>query len=355
MSHSSIALGVIVFTCWCLLSCAGSQSSILTNTPPAGPPAAPRYAQAQAWAAFPYQHSMADSLPKAYLPLVKDTTVDVFFVHPTTYTQPEAIAGKPYTSQYWNASLTNAALNKQTDESTILNQASAFNAYRVFAPRYRQAHLQAYYLPDTVAKPFFDTAYTDIAAGFDYYLQHYNQGRPFIIAAHSQGTTHAARLIKEKLEGQPLGQKLIAAYLIGMPVPESYFKDIPLCFKPGSTGCFVSWRTYKQGHLPPDTVSYTVANINPLTFDVDVPAASRRQNKGAILWKFNKPRRFNVAAAVHQPVLWSTKPRFFGNVFFTRKNYHIGDINLFWKNIRDNVMERVQSYKLQQGLQGTLR
>ena len=32
-------------------------------------------------------------------------------------------------------------------------------------------------------------------AAFQYYLEHYNNGRPFIIASHSQGTYHAKRLI----------------------------------------------------------------------------------------------------------------------------------------------------------------
>ena len=41
--------------------------------------------------------------------------------------------------------LNDQSLNAKTDYSTILYQASAFNEYRVFAPRYRQAHLRSYY------------------------------------------------------------------------------------------------------------------------------------------------------------------------------------------------------------------
>jgi hypothetical protein len=55
-----------------------------------------------------------------------------------------------------------------------------------------------------------------------------------------------------------------------------------------------------------------------------------------------------VGAGIHGNILWSSKPRFFGNIFFTRKNYHIGDINLFWKNIRDNVAQQTAGYKFQQ-------
>ena len=36
-------------------------------------------------------------------------------------------------------------INKKTDEKPILYQASAFNEFPVYAPRYRQAHIRAYF------------------------------------------------------------------------------------------------------------------------------------------------------------------------------------------------------------------
>ena len=49
----------------------------------------------------------------------------------------------------WNADIDNEELNEKTDNSTILYQASVFNKYcRVFAPRYRQANLQAFFTSD---------------------------------------------------------------------------------------------------------------------------------------------------------------------------------------------------------------
>ena len=56
----------------------------------------------------------------------------------------------------------------------------------------------------------FDFAYEDIKKSFEYYLQHYNNGRPIIIASHSQGTTHALRLLKEFFENKPL--QLVAVW-----------------------------------------------------------------------------------------------------------------------------------------------
>ena len=72
-------------------------------------------------------------------------------------------------------------------------------------------------------------------AAFEYYLSNFNNGRPFVIASHSQGSYHAERLIKEYVDGKTLQNKLIAAYLIGRPIPPDAFKNIRATEKTGWT------------------------------------------------------------------------------------------------------------------------
>ena len=38
--------------------------------------------------------------------------------------------------------------------------------------------------------------YTDITAALDYYFENYNQGRPFVIAGHSQGSAILRLVLK---------------------------------------------------------------------------------------------------------------------------------------------------------------
>jgi hypothetical protein len=125
-------------------------------------------------------------------------------------------------------------LNKKVDESTILNQASIFNgAGRIYAPRYRQAHYFAFVTPFKEDKEAaLNLVYNDVKKAFEYYLAHYNQKRPLIIASHSQGTVHATRLMKEYFDGKPLGEKLIAAYIIGIATPKNVFQSIKALVKP---------------------------------------------------------------------------------------------------------------------------
>lgn len=306
----------------------------------------PNYANLNYWAAHPYKKDPSDSLPfplkKTYQP---DTLVDIFFIHPTTYTDLSKPLG-------WNAPIYNSDLNIKTDYSTILFQASIFNEVgNVFSPRYRQANLGAYYpisKEDTLsALSAFDLAYSDIKAAFQYYLANYNNGKPIIIAAHSQGSTHGKRLLKEFFDSGNLQNKLVVAYLVGMPIPSNYFKNIIPCISPDQTGCICSWRTFKNGYEP-DYVQleqYPAIVTNPLTWDNHIPTAPRDFNKGGVLLKFNKIIKKVTNASINGNVLWSDKPHFFGNILYNTKNYHIGDFNLYYLNVRENVAIRAKRFK----------
>lgn len=304
----------------------------------------PVYNEAIDWAAHPWKQDPSDSVPLPLRSESRDTTADVFFIHPTTYT------GRRKKGEEWNARLDNAKLNKKTDASAIRYQASAFNQHaRVFAPRYRQAHLAAFFLKDVALKSsVFDTAYADVKAAFQYYLSHYNGGRPIIIAAHSQGTVHAARLLKEFFENKPLHRQLVCAYLVGMPIPWHYFSELAPCKNATASGCFVSWRTFQKGYEPPPTNPDEQDSIyctNPLTWTITENYAPARLHEGSVLYRFNRIVYTKLDAQVHRGILWVCKPRFPGRFFVHTKNYHIGDINLFYINIRHNVEKRLASWK----------
>ena len=300
------------------------------------------YSKIENWAAHPWIKDNSDSIPAQIRFKEKaDSLVDVFFIHPTTYTDEM--------NNGWNASIEDLELNKKTDESAILYQASVFNgSCRVFAPRYRQAHIKSFYIDKTDAKSYFDMAYEDVVAAFDYYLKNYNSGRAIIIAGHSQGTVHAARLLKDYFDNKSLGEKLVAAYLIGMPIPLEYFSSIELCKNKKQNSCYVSWRTFYKGYEPNDekgvnTINYGV--VNPLNWESNNHEhVSIEKNAGGVLKNFNKIVPKVVDAQIHNNILWSCKPDVFGKIFFNKKNFHIGDINLFYINIRENIKDRIENY-----------
>ena len=194
----------------------------------------------------------------------------------------------------------------------------------------------------------FDLAYADIKKAFAYYLS-LNRNKPYIIAAHSQGTQHAKRLINEMIDGTPLQDKLVMAYLIGMPITDGTFKNIKPCADSTQTGCYVSWRTYRENYEGPAYISNEkkVTVTNPLNWKTDTTLADKSLHKGALLMSYNKKIPAPSNARVHGNILWVSRPRFPGSALYTTKNYHVGDYNLFYFNIREDVKRRIDLYKQQ--------
>jgi hypothetical protein len=305
----------------------------------------PDYSNINYWAAHPDKKNPSDSVPKNIVSYpVYGKNVDVFFVYPTSYLDTSMPEG-------WNAKLNDAKINIYTDYSSILYQASVFNEVgKIYAPRYRQANINAYYpitKEDTVkAIAAFDLAYVDVKNAFEYYLSHYNNDRPIIIASHSQGSTHTIRLLKEYFDGKPLSKKLVAAYVVGMVINPAIFSSLKSCDKPSETGCICAWRTFEEGYEAPFVKKENFKSIvtNPLSWNSDNPMVERFKNEGSILYNFKKIMP-NVAGAInHEGVLWTPKPKFFGNVLIRTKNYHIADFNLYYASIRKNAATRVTQF-----------
>jgi len=271
-----------------------------------------------------------------------DAPVDVFFVHPTTYT-------KKFINNDWNAPIDNAELNAKTTSTTIKLQASLFNGSgKIYAPYYRQAHLKSYYPKKSGnnAKPAFALAYSDVEAAFDQFLI-WNGGRPFIIASHSQGTQHAAMLVKKRIDGQQLQKQMVAAYLVGMPIKKDLYSSIPICDDPSETGCYVSWRTYMKGGGPKKgwRTQENITVVNPITWTTtDTGYSDIDEHKGIVMSKFDKVLPGKTKAKIEGNVLWISRPKFFGSFLLMNKNFHVADFNMFWMDVRANVENRVQSF-----------
>ncbi len=304
-------------------------------------PEKPDYSKTENWAALPDRNDAADRIPEGQKDGQATAGVDVFFIHPTTFTRSKR------GEINWNGDLLDQPLNKKTDRA-IEFQATIFNgAARVFAPRYRQTHLQNFYRKDRPddAKRSLALAHEDVRAAFDFYLKNHNNGRPIIIAGHSQGAYHGLLLLKNYFDEKPLGAQLVAAYLPGWPVPKAFLKNIRPCETPDETGCLCSWRTYKRGAEKikwlqgPDIIA-----TNPILWTTEAgKCAPKSASKGAVLPKMRIYPQL-CDAEVHDGFLWTSRPKFRGSVFIRTKNYHPGDFNLFYLDVRENAALRAGAF-----------
>lgn len=305
-------------------------------------PAAPDYSHASSWMTFRHTEASPEAL-----------AADVFYIHPTTYRGRE-----------WNQDLNDAETNRWTDTSIDRRQVSAFLACcRAFAPRYRQASARAFVASAGDGAKAYDLAYGDVVRAFEYYLEHENGGRPFIIAGHSQGTLHGLRLVQEKIAGTPLAERMVAAYLPGIGIPQAMLgASLPVCATPNQTRCLVSWNSFDADADTADYVARslkrytgpaenrTLVCVNPMSFDVSRPAMGFGMGKGILP---GPPTEGPLPALVHGKVAArcdggvlriEAAPGFEIADRLPRGNLHMADIALFWGDIRVNAQLRVKAW-----------
>ena len=328
MKFSVLFIGIAL-----IFSCSGPRIAL-------NPDKSIDYSNMDSWAALPQKQDLSDLSPEGLKP-VEDGGVDIFFLYPTSL-----LAKKD--RKWHNAPIDYKKVNDLTDNTSIKYQASLFNQVgKVYAPRYRQAHYHEYFSADkNIARQAFELAYKDVHDAFQYYLEHFNKGRPIIIAGHSQGTTHGMRLLKDFFDGQPLQTKLVVAYLPGIPIPQDYYSNIHVCNNAGDLTCVNGWRSYKYGYSPRflATEKPTVV-VNPINWTRDTVLVDKSNNKGAVLRKFDNGVLKGIAdAQIYKNILWIHKPRFPGSFLYWSKNYHVADFNFFYKDVQENAIYRRDLY-----------
>lgn len=323
-------------------------------------PPAPDYTRADAWLAFPGRKGLERSVPPDMAAIdERAAPADVFFIHPTTYQQ----------SDVWNVAYTRQS---EFDDAVLLGQASAFNGCcRIFAPHYRQASLRAL----ENSPPAVTLAYGDVAQAFRHYIAHENKGRPFLIAAHSQGAMHAVRLLQAEILGTPLQARLVAAYVVGAYAPSDFGTiGLPVCDKPRETGCILSWNTSQTGRTGAFRLirdkSYwwrggekkagqpPAICVNPLIWRRE-GAASAAQNPGSLPFPERSVHEGERTLPALTPYLtgavceegllnvdisWSAPGGFRDILSLLYGSYHLGDYGIFYAAIRHNAAERVDAW-----------
>lgn len=318
----------------------------------------PDYSSAKNWAALPGDKGLAERAPPGEV--VASSGVDVFFIHPTGYVH----GGE------WNSPMDPDSATEENTKWMMANQASVFSSCcNIYAPRYREANIWRYLgAPPEIARKTADFAYADVARAFDNFIASRNEGRPFILASHSQGTEHGFRLLKEKIDGTLLVDRMIVAYLIGYQIKNKdadALKDVTVCDAPNQTKCLVHYAAFGPGATPPKELFDDVVCVNPLNWRRNggrveasahiggVPAVGRFQLGGwsdkATGVKFDPlgaPTAKVTGAACEKGLLIADDLREspFKSLIMQQWNYHGLDYPLFHMDLRRNAKARIDAF-----------
>jgi len=377
-----------------VFSCTSTKYLVSYN----GYPKAPDYKYKKNWVASAKKEI---DLPKNYIDSLSEfkSKVDVFYIYPTVY-----YSG--YNGNLWNSNTEDPSHYKMVSLLAIKNQASVFSGLtNVYAPLYRQLFYDGLVYHNTnellnkiafdpklknnfntykneiysslynslqlfsyennklrsFAKESYDLAYNDVKRAFLKYLELENQDKKIILAAHSQGTLHAIRLLKEViLPNEKIKNKLILSYLVGMPV-ENNFKNFYPCENPDDMNCYMSWNTFGNNFNPYDNEVYgDVLATNPVTFTSDFSANQIMDHKGILIPSFFQLFKYqifklpinNLSLKKENSIIVKSdkgslqvkKMNIPWIKIFEKESFHAGDYNFFWLNIRENLNYRLSNY-----------
>ena len=84
--------------------------------------------------------------------------------------------------------------------------------------------------------------------------------------------------------------------------------------------------------------------VNPITWD-NSATADFKHHKGQLFYN-NKKYPNTIKIEVFDGIVWSNVPRKIPKrvLLSFMKNYHIGDINFFWKDISENAVIRTKNF-----------
>lgn len=285
--------------------------------------------------------------------------VDVFYLYPTAWLP---LPGDGIICEIDNPSMLQGAKGSYSATAT------AFESFaNVYAPYYRQADaLKTFTMSPAEQEALLrnNGPAIDAIAAFDFYIKTLNNGRPFFLAGHSQGSNVLLYLMDTYLTQHPdVRERMIAAYLVGYSVTRDYLDANPhLAFAqgPDDTGVIISWNTEGENVTEPNPVLLPGALvINPLTWTTGTEKAGVEQNLGSLAirnrqivrnWKGTVLTRKGIASAQIDPVrgvlicdsvdpeMYSSPPPFPAGV------YHGYDYPFYFENIRQNAILRSSVY-----------
>lgn len=339
----AIIIFIVLLVIFTLITvCANNKktTNLINSTPEATD-----YSQATHWL----------SLPATVKP------VDVFYLYPTAWTKT---ANDQNVCEIDNPSMLIGA------PAAFARQATAFETVgNIYAPYYRQVAVSVLDLSSTEREKLIkDTPTLDATAAFDYYIKHYNNGRPFILVGHSQGSDVLSNLLSGYMKDNPeVYKNMIAAYAIGFPITQAYLDDNPylkFATGPDDTGVIISYNTEASDVVAATNPVLSGAVglvINPITWTRDETLATKNESLGSFMptpvvpatipptytfsqvpqyadAKIDKTNGVLISSTADEDALFKL------NAGFGRGIYHSFDIPFYYYNLRENAANRTAKF-----------
>lgn len=290
------------------------------------------------------------------LPSENTKSVDVFYVYPTAWYKEDP-------SEPDFCAIDNKIMLIGS-RSAFNRQATAFETVgNIYAPYYRQADAKyTLSLPENERwNAIGSIPAKDVIAAFDYYIKNYNNGRPFILLGHSQGSNVILFLLKEYMYKNPtVYKRMICAYVIGYPVTSEFMnanEHLKFAEGPDDLGVIISYNTQSPNVAPGSNIvmgDNIGIVINPINWKRDETPASASENLGSYMpvdslghfgiinnfadARIDLAKGVLVCSSVNDSAMFQISGAMGLGI------YHSFDIPFYYNNLKKNAETRVQKF-----------
>ena len=277
---------------------------------------------------------------------------DVFYIYPTVST----ISFK-HNGSSWFADISLSEVRKEANGNQRFNK-MLYGEYNFYAPYYRQMIFEAYSQPSPVLDSLAQIAAKDVNDAFQYYMAHYNHGRPFFLMGHSQGSQMLIELLKNDMTEEQR-KLMVAAYCIGYHVTAEELDEYPEALQPAmdstETGKLIVFNSVTDTTAIGNVSRNDMVGVNPTTWTMACDTIPAEFHLGMAKYNATRDSVLIVPCPTrtylykHTTVCPDLDPEM---VFipayeqiFPRGNLHFADSWLFGGNVVENMRCRLRNYK----------
>ena len=193
---------------------------------------------------------------------------------------------------------------------------------------------------EEAVEELFPLSMEDVSAAFDYYLDNYNEGRPFVLAGFSQGGKAVVELVKHA--PAEVLERMVAAYAIGYRISDEEVEQYPQLHPATDstgTGTIISYNSAASPEAACAVLSPSDICINPVNWTTEaVPAA------------LNDSVTVTVDTLSHLLIVDGLDPEAYFmpelSPMFPLGNYHLQELTLYQEHLRRNTALRVRNFTL---------
>lgn len=290
-----------------------------------------------------------------FIPDYPTKEVDIIYFLPTAWFRKE---GEPLVCEVTHEGM------RSRGRAIYKLQASAFEqAGNMFAPFYRQYDAVALVgcSNEQLLAAESNEPKIDCFAALDYYFEHLNNNRPYILCGHSQGAVMLNFILGEYMKAHPdYYENMIAAYMLGYAATKGWLAENPhikMAQCADDIGVVVSWNVEGPGNKNQYSIVCPegAISINPLNWKIDETYAGVEENLGSLILTGEGTAALKDGVADAQldlergvVVCKSVLPERFANPLaaplFGTESYHQYDYGFYYMNLKENAKARIDAF-----------